>query len=392
MKKRLTELLLNDNFISLTLSNPRKKSQRISKATVRYITNKNFGFSDENFQDDFFQIETFSNNQVFHENFPPSEIIDEIVALIEDYFKQVNVFSLENDIQILVNNPENPKFITRPPSKQKIDTSHDKNKNYIIPNGVPCDFLIHLGVMSRNGKVLKAQYSKFRQINRFLEIVKDAVLELDLDSFVDKPIRIIDFGCGKAYLTFAIYYMLHIKMGLFVDIIGLDLKSDVIKFCNDTAEALNYKNLKFEVGDIASYRDTNCNMVVTLHACDTATDYALINAVSWNSEIILSVPCCQQELFSQIQNDVLDPILKYGISKDKFTEILTNGLRGLKLEEHGYKVSMLEFTSLEHTAKNVVIRGIKKGHFTYSERKKVREIYDKIISEYHICPTIDKMQ
>ena len=137
MKKRLTELLLNDNFISLTLSNPRKKSQRISKATVRYITNKNFGFSDENFQDDFFQIETFSNNQVFHENFPPSEIIDEIVALIEDYFKQVNVFSLENDIQILVNNPENPKFITRPPSKQKIDTSHDKNKNYIIPNGVP---------------------------------------------------------------------------------------------------------------------------------------------------------------------------------------------------------------------------------------------------------------
>ena len=193
---------------------------------------------------------------------------------------------------------------------------------------------------------------------------------LDYLPKVDRPLRIIDFGCGKSYLTFALYYYLKVLNNRNVEIVGLDLKEDVIELCNRIAKELHYDELKFLMGDIADYTNDYADMVVTLHACDTATDYALINAVTWGAPVILTVPCCQHELFSQIDEPVLNSMLKYGILKDRFTEILTDGLRALKLEEAGYKVSCIEFTSLEHTARNIMIRAVKEPNAASNKKAK----------------------
>ena len=247
--------------------------------------------------------------------------------------------------------------------------------------------------MDRQGKVIQKHYSKFRQINRYLEIVEDCMPYLNERKKTSVPLKIIDFGCGKAYLTFAIYHYLKNIKNMEVNIIGLDLKDDVINFCNKTAADLGFDNLKFMIGDIADYTSDYADMVVTLHACDTATDYALINAVKWNTGVILSVPCCQHELFSQIKNDIHQPILKYGILKDRLTEYLTDGLRGLKLESCGYDVSMIEFTSLEHTARNIMIKAVKRpGSDPYDVKsKKAQSQYEQLRDFYHVHPSIDAL-
>lgn len=241
--------------------------------------------------------------------------------------------------------------------------------------------------MSDEGKVFKKHYSKFRQINRFLEIADDSFKHLPSEG----TLRIIDFGCGKSYLTFALYYYLKLIKNRNVEITGLDLKEDVINFCNKTARELKYDDLKFLTGDIADYKSTGADMVVTLHACDTATDFALINAVKWNSKVILSVPCCQHELFSQIDNEINEPMLKHGIIKDKFTELLTDGLRGLKLESKGYDVNMIEFTSLEHTSKNIMIKAVRLNKINKNTREKAAKEYEELKNFYKVTPSIDAL-
>ena len=245
--------------------------------------------------------------------------------------------------------------------------------------------------MDKSGKVIPKHYGKFRQINRYLEIVSDSLPYLAESPSFSSPLKIIDFGCGKAYLTFAIYHYLHEIKGLNVKIIGLDLKKDVIEFCGRVAEDLHYDDLKFMIGDIADYTNDSADMVVTLHACDTATDYALINAVRWNTKVILSVPCCQHELFSQIDNDLHQPMLKHGILKDRLTEYLTDGLRGLKLESCGYDVSMIEFTSLEHTSRNIMIKAVKKSGRNKDDArsKKALRQYEQLRDFYNVKPSID---
>ncbi|MEG0662477.1 MAG: SAM-dependent methyltransferase, partial [Anaerovoracaceae bacterium] len=286
------------------------------------------------------------------------------------------------DIQILAAKIHKPRIIQKPATKTQQVLSHNREKHYLIPPDIPCDFLIRLGVMDAKGKVYPKHYSKFRQINRFLEILEDVY-----PSLPEKKMKIIDFGCGKAYLTFALYHYLKVVKDKNVEIIGLDLKTEVIDFCNQVAVDLHYHDLKFQMGDIADYQDDHADMVVTLHACDTATDFALINAVNWNTKVILSVPCCQHELFSQIKNDVNGPMLKHGIIKDKFTELLTDALRGLKLESVGYEVSMIEFTSLEHTSKNIMIKAIK----TKGKNEKAAQEYAALKAEYQVSPTIDQL-
>ena len=260
----------------------------------------------------------------------------------------------------------------------------------MLPAGVPCDFLIRLGIMGEDGTVFPRSYNKFRQINRYLEIVEDVFPYLPKD----KTLKIIDFGCGKAYLTFALYHYLKVMKQRNVEIIGLDLKEDVIDFCSGVASDLGYDELKFLKGDIADYTDDHADMVVTLHACDTATDYALINAVAWNTKVILSVPCCQHELFKQIKNDLHKPILKHGILKDRFTEYLTDGLRGLKLEACGYDVAMIEFTSLEHTARNIMIKAVKTnaaGAYAKKKCEAAEQQYQALCDFYQVTPTIGKL-
>ena len=246
--------------------------------------------------------------------------------------------------------------------KKQINMSHDRKKKYVLEEGVPVPFLQDLGVMTQDGKIVHAKFDKFRQINRFLEFIEDILPALSRE----REITILDFGCGKSYLTFAMYYYLKELKGYDVNIIGLDLKEDVIKKCNGLAQKYGYDKLHFLHGDIADYEGLQkVDMVVTLHACDKATDYALAKAVEWDAQVILSVPCCQHELNSQIHNELLEPVLKYGILKERISALLTDGIRAELLEAKGYSTQILEFIDMEHTPKNLLIRAVKneKAHF-----------------------------
>ncbi|WP_027398851.1 class I SAM-dependent methyltransferase [Anaerovorax odorimutans] len=378
----INEILASNSLIKMVFSGLRKKSLPFKKVSIRPVIIQGLVY---------YQAEYHFDKKVTHENLDDEEFYNLCQDLLLNNFKQVNIFSISADYQILASKPEKPKIIKKDPSKTLECLEHNQNKKYIIPDGKPCDFLIRLGVMQKNGQVVPKYYAKFRQINRFLEIVSDVLEYLPNSSNSTdnkKPIKIIDFGCGKAYLTFALYYYLKLTLNRNVEIIGLDLKTDVINFCNEIANDLNYDKLKFQLGDIAEYNDAaSADMVVTLHACDTATDYALIKAVNWKASVILSVPCCQHELFSQIKNDINDSLLKYGILKERFTAILTDGMRALKLEEYGYDISMIEFTSLEHTSKNIMIRGVK----TDKKNMKSAEEFIKLKEYWNINPTIDQL-
>ncbi len=369
--------------IKLVFSGKRRKSTEYSKITIRPVL---IGGQIS------YQAEYSYEKKAIHKNLSTEETADFCLKVMEEDFKQANIFTSISDIQILASKVENPRITKKPATLSCSSCSnitHNRTKNHIIPDGVPCDFLVHLGVMDKSGKVIPKHYSKFRQINRYLEIVEDVFPYLPADK--ETPLKIIDFGCGKAYLTFAIYYYLKVQKNRNVEIIGLDLKKDVIDFCNKVARDLGYHELKFLMGDIADYTSDHADMVVTLHACDTATDYALINAVSWNTKVILSVPCCQHELFSQIKNEIHQPMLKYGILKDRLTEYLTDGLRGLKLESKGYDVAMIEFTSLEHTARNIMIKAVKTGSETSQKALKAQAQYEALRDFYQVKPTIEKL-
>ena len=244
--------------------------------------------------------------------------------------------------------------------RRKIPESspHNRVKRYILPQGTPVPFLVDLGVMTGEGRVHEAAYDKYRQINRFLEFIEDILPKLPKD----RELTIVDFGCGKSYLTFAMYYFLRELRGYQVKIVGLDLKADVIEHCGRLAEKYGYDGLQFLQGDIAGYEGLDrVDMVVTLHACDTATDFALAKAVQWNAQVILSVPCCQHELNRKIKNDLLSPVLKYGILKERMSALLTDGIRAELLESKGYSVQILEFIDMEHTPKNLLIRAVRTG-------------------------------
>ena len=233
---------------------------------------------------------------------------------------------------------------------KEVDLSHNRSKRYILEEGTTVPFLQDLGVMTAEGKIVRTKFDKFRQINRFLEFIEDILPQLDRD----KEVTILDFGCGKSYLTFAMYYYLHELKQIDVRIIGLDLKKEVIRHCNELSEKYGYKKLKFLEGNIADYTGVNeVDMVVTLHACDTATDFALAKAVGWNAKVILSVPCCQHELNRQIKNEILAPILKYGLIKERLAALVTDAMRAEYLEGQGYDAQILEFIDMEHTPKNL---------------------------------------
>ena len=379
MEKIIEKIVNNHSIIKIIVSNPRKKSEEVKKITLRPVIIHG---------EEMFQMESHFSNKVTHANCSRESLTGTLYESMKKY-KQMNIFSKEEDIQILAGKIEKPHVKTSKAalSCDSVCKSHNRQKNYIIEEGKPCDFLIALGVMTKDGQVVKKYYNKFRQINRFLEIISDSLPAIDKDY-----LKIIDFGCGKSYLTFAVYYYLVKMLGKKVNITGLDLKENVIRDCNRIAEELNYEGLEFRLGDIADYKDTGCDMIITLHACDTATDYALINAVSWNTRLILSVPCCQHELFSQIDNATDNAFLKHGILKDKFTEILTNGIRGLMLEACGYDVSMIEFTSLEHTAKNVMIKAVKSEKPSKKHKEKALSQYEELKEKYRINPTIEKLK
>ena len=312
----------------------------------------------------YFQAEEFRNNQVFHQNLETDQAAAYVMEKMEHDFKQLQAETKWENVNVLVSKKGrvNVKRQRLKQAKEQGDLSHNRKKQYVLPEGTAVPFLVDLGVMTREGAVVKSKYDKYRQINRFLEFIRDVLPELPKG----RQLTILDFGCGKSYLTFAMYYYLKELKGYDVNIIGLDLKEDVIKKCNGLAQKYGYDKLHFLHGDIADYEGLQkVDMVVTLHACDKATDYALAKAVEWDAQVILSVPCCQHELNSQIHNELLEPVLKYGILKERISALLTDGIRAELLEAKGYSTQILEFIDMEHTPKNLLIRAVKneKAHF-----------------------------
>ena len=310
-----------------------------------------------------FQLESFRGNQVFHRNLTEEEAGEAVLEAMAD-FRQLSVKTRRFEAEAMVSKKGKvtvrrresaPAPLRNVPDALRM--AHNRKKKYILEEGKPVPFLIDLGVQTEDGRTVKSRYDKFRQINRFLEFIADIMPILPKD----RCVRIIDFGCGKSYLTFAMYYYLHELCGLDIRVTGLDLKADVIRRCSALAEKYGYRKLDFLQGDIADFEGTDSvDMVVTLHACDTATDFALYKAVKWNAAVILSVPCCQHEVNRQIRNEVLEPALKYGLIRERLSALVTDSVRAGLLEEQGYETQILEFINMEHTTKNILIRAVKR--------------------------------
>lgn len=379
---------LNENLRQIILSNTKDPSVA-TKAKIRPVT---IGGSLK------FHETRYQGTKVFHDNFSRDEMIDRIEKDLSELYRQGEITADRLEATILVSKKGKMTVkVRRKTTAQcavsKSDAiqssaqerlSHNRVKQYILPEGEPVDFLVSLGVQTPDGRITKNRYDKFRQINRFLEFIEDVIKELP----TDQTIHIVDFGCGKSYLTFAAYYYLHVKAGLDIQVTGLDLKEDVILHCNELATRLGYDRLHFEQGDISVYQGERADVVVSLHACDLATDYALEKAVKWGAKVIMAVPCCQHELNRQIKNDVLSPVLKYGILKERMAALLTDGIRAELLEKNGYDVQILEFIDVEHTPKNLLIRAVKRsGMKPAGKGKSLREMEEFL----HLRPTLERL-
>lgn len=340
-----------------------------------------------------FQTEEFTEKQAFQKNMNAEKTSEYLLKELENRYRNAEIASLHGSVNILISKKgtvtiKEKKTVVKMTAGTAKESgkdarlamlSHNRSKKYVLKEGVPVPFLVDLGVMTAEGKVVKSRYDKFRQINRFLEFIEDVLPNLD----PKKTNTIIDFGCGKSYLTFAMYYYLHVLKKYPIRVIGLDLKKDVIELCNRLSKKFGFENLQFLHGDIAGYEGIDhVDMVVTLHACDTATDYALAKAVRWNAKVILSVPCCQHEVNNQIHNDLLSPVFQYGILKERMSALLTDGIRGQLLEMSGYRTQLLEFIDMEHTPKNIMIRAIRQGG--KADSGKLMEM----MRELHVNPTL----
>ncbi|TGY96239.1 SAM-dependent methyltransferase [Petralouisia muris] len=365
---------LNEQLQRMIISNPRN-GEIASKIIIRPVLVKS-ALS--------FQASKYFEKKVFHKNYTKEEAAAEIANWMEKY-RQLEISSNQGQAVVLISKRGRVTMKEKAcaPSVKDVDLSHNRKKRYILDPSLPTGFLMDLGVQSRDGKIINAKYDKFRQINRFLEFIEDILPELPKD----REVTILDFGCGKSYLTFAMYHYLKELKGYQVHIIGLDLKEDVIAECSRLAEKYGYDRLEFYVGDIAGYEGVQqVDMVVTLHACDTATDYALDKAIGWGAKVILSVPCCQHELNGQIENELLSPVLGYGLIKERMAALLTDALRAGILESRGYQVQILEFIDMEHTPKNILIRAVKKGRAKDSRR------IEQVMEFLHVRPTLAALQ
>ena len=264
---------------------------------------------------------------------------------------------------------------------------HNRKKQYILEEGKPIAPLVDMGVFTREGKVVRSMYDKFRQINRFLEILEDELANWKGDS-----IHVIDFGCGKSYLTFIVYYYLTEIRGIRAEIIGLDLKADVIEKCSRAAQNYGYDGLNFEKGDINGYKTPfDVDLVMTLHACDTAADYALYNAVQWKAKLIFSVPCCQHELNGQMEPGTLPILSRYGILKERFCALATDAIRGNLLEYCGYRTQLMEFIDMAHTPKNILIRAVRRPVSNAKKQQEALEQVRALTNEFQFHPTLCRL-
>lgn len=341
-----------------------------------------------------YQLEKFTQKQVFHENIKLEQLSENVFSLFPDVFSQMNIFDedrqwdfkLTKKGKLLSNSRKMANSGKRITIEGKPVAGNNRKKNYLLAEGQSIPPLVDLGIFTTDGKVVRSMYDKYKQINRFIELVEDVVKD-----YPKKEMHIIDFGCGKSYLTFILYYYLVELKGYRVFITGLDLKEDVIHRCNETAKKYGYENLHFEIGDINGYKtEEPVDMVVTLHACDTATDYALYNAIQWNASIILSVPCCQKEVNGQIQSDSYSLLTKYGIVKERMSSLMTDAIRGNLLEYCGYKTQLLEFVDFASSPKNILIRAVK-GNVSKEKKEGAKQEVLSILEEFHFKQTLAEL-
>ncbi len=381
LKKLIEEYIEKKEIIhSAIASNPINRD-KISKVKLRPVVVK---------EQISYQAESFIGTKAYHKNLMPTELPEYIVRFMTEDFKQFELESESEKITVLVS--KKGKVTINRKKKQQVkkltieEMNHNKQKQYVLPKDTPVPFLVDLGVQTKDGKIVNARYDKFRQINRYLEFVRDILPSLPKD----RTLTIIDFGCGKSYLTFALYYYLKVLNKYDIRVIGLDLKEDVIAKCNELSKKYGYDGLSFHVGDISTYEGVDeVDMVVTLHACDTATDYALEKAVRWNAKVIFSVPCCQHEINKQISCKELEPVLKYGLIKERMSALITDALRANLLEEQGYETQILEFIDMEHTPKNILIRAVKKQGMRYQKKDQVS--VGQLEEFLQISPTLEKL-
>ena len=370
--------MLNDELIKIVISNKINKENKYNKISI---------FLKENKKKEYYQIEKYTDKQVFHENIEKVELRDKILEFVYNNYKQLNGWSEKTTFDMKISKKGKILLSKSKTNNTKLSNkSHNKEKNYILKEGTIIKPLIDLGVFTKEGKVVNSKYDKYKQINRFIEIIDDEIKKKDY-----KELTILDFGCGKSYLTFVLYhYFVEIKK-INVKMIGLDLKEDVINKCNKIAKAYNYENLHFELGDINGFKYNNkVDMVITLHACDTATDYALYNAIKWNAKMIFSVPCCQHELNAQMKSENLNILTNYGIIQERIAALMTDSIRGNLLEYMGYKTQLLEFIDIAHSPKNILIRASKNK---VSDEKKniVLNEVNNLIKEFNFNPTLYKL-
>ena len=371
--KEYIDKLFRNHIQKIVISKPKNINTPFKRITIHYIKT-------------YYQIAKYTEKQVFHENITESQIRQRCVELVEDVFLQLNAWSSEKEIWI--NITKNGKVFYKERRMDNVPQywfeEHNRRKKYILSEGEIIEPLIDMGIFTKEGKIIQSKYDKYKQINRFIEIIDDTIGQFDLTE-----LNVIDFGCGKSYLTFIVYYYLTEIKKIKTTIIGLDLKKDVIDKCNETAKKYQYSQLHFELGDINGYIcPFNVDMVITLHACDTATDFALYNAITWNAKMIFSVPCCQHELNKQIKTESLSIITRYGIIQERFSALLTDAIRGNLLEYCGYKTQLLEFVDLSHTPKNVLIRAIKRSiTLDFVKNKAMLEV-TKAIEEFNVMPML----
>lgn len=375
---QLLDICISDKLIDMVISGQKNKSEdKAVKVRIRPVILKN---------EIEYQVSEFVGRKVLHSNHSAADVKKKIIDYMTEDFKQAQINMTDAAATILSSKSKTLTCKYKKAGQLKVqrDLSHNRTKKYIIQEGKPVAFMIDLGVMGQDGKIIRTRYDKFRQMNRFLEYIEDILPKLDKE----RELTIIDFGCGKSYLTFAMYYYLKELKGYNIRIIGLDLKADVIEHCNELRTRYGYDKLDFYVGDIATYKDVDkVDMVVTLHACDTATDYALAKAVKWGAEVILSVPCCQHEANRTIKSDILSPVMDYGILKERMAAIVTDAARAKLLTANGYDTQILEFIDMEHTPKNLLIRAVKSSKEDISAREKTKDMLEALNLEL----TIDKL-
>lgn len=369
---QLFELLLEEGLYKGIFSQPADKDYLYHKTMLRYIDGAK----------SYFQFEAFTKEQAFHRNVTTDQCVAELSEICSHY-KQLHFYTKTNERIVRISKKGKVHITTHKNQQAVVIEGHNTKKNHLLQEGKPIDFLVHLGIMDSEGKVRPKWYDKFKQINRYLELIEDSLKHID----TPEP-TIIDFGCGKSYLTFALYYYLVTIKKMNVTIIGLDLKEQVIHNLNQLTAQLGYDRLSFRVGDIAMFDyDRPIDMVISLHACNLATDYSIQKAINWNAKVIMAVPCCHKEINRQIEVNGMKAIFSYGVLKERMAALMTDGLRAQLMEAKGYETQVLEFVDMEHTPKNLMIRGYK----TSDGATRPSDDYLKCCTDYGLRPTLEQL-